>query len=188
MLLQQLSAQPQAVALNSTLTSLQRAYLVERNTAQRKVWLQRTRQRSHWQLLQLQKLLPNSQIPTEGFRDSRDLDQVIAATRSEVSSASAEVKSMYEHVMDALTECLVQELCAVGSASSYWTFPRAYLNGKAQHVQWLGRISHMQSVLETGRKVDPAKSQSFDPAAADSLPVAANTRYEAISSARDVGS
>ena len=56
------------------LTSIQRTYVVERNTPQRKLWPQRIQQRSHWQLLQLQKLLPNSQIPTGEFKDSKDLD------------------------------------------------------------------------------------------------------------------
>lgn len=93
----------------------------------------------------------------------------MAATSTEVGSASAEVKSTFEGIIDSLTECFVQELCAVGSASSYWTFPNFYLTGKAQQIPWLGRIISLQSAQRTASKVGPDRSQSSGPAATDSL-------------------
>ena len=151
--------------------------MVDRNTAQRKLPLERIQQRSQWQLLQLQKLLPKSQIPTEGCRDSRDLERVLAARRTEVSSASAEVKRAFEGIVDNLNDCLVQELCAAGSACSYWSFPHSYLIGKAPHVKWMGRMLHIQPTLKTASKVDCVGPRSFGPTATNSL--AAKTRYAA---------
>ena len=79
----------------SILTSMQRAYLADTFSPEKKSVQQACVLEMPHTLLRLQILLPHSQIPQEPFTDSTGVQHVIDAAADEVSSASTEVKLAY---------------------------------------------------------------------------------------------
>ena len=88
----------------------------------------------------LQKIVPNSKLPTGELRDCRDLQRLQDAAAAELSSAPSRIQLAFEGHIDLIRTVLAERL--VASRSPWQSTDDA-------KPCWLDRIAHMEKVLNT---------------------------------------